>query len=206
MHYQFIQRMILQVDPKMPYCSIRIYHDLERVDPLGRSLSQPPILAKEAISALLVQIQSEWEASKEYQMLWSILSSIQLPSSIAKIVAFSLSAISVDRRNEGWNRRSAYQHVLVITLRDMLSALALSTPEIDCYVQEPDYPANDTAVLSEHSIRVLRDPQGFLELDDATALISVNSLIPVKQIVAELAMPPLIIWDYDDPSKDLMQK
>jgi hypothetical protein len=50
-------------------------------------------------------------------------------------------------------------------------------------------------ILRENGITVLDDPEGFLEVDDSTLVISCAAQVPVKQITLDLARPAAMIWD-----------
>lgn len=119
-----------------------------------------------------------------------------------KSVAFGLGSVSgpirIDRDN-----RSAYQHALLHTLRDMVASLftANVASHIDCYAQDPIYSDTDKAVLQRYGICPVDDPEGFLEVDQATAVISISPNIPVRGVIADLALPVVMIWDYVDFSE-----
>jgi hypothetical protein len=53
----------------------------------------------------------------------------------------------------------------------------------------------DKAVLEEVVIHVLDDPLGFLKVDDSNIVIFFAPSLPVRQIVADTALPAIIIWD-----------
>lgn len=99
------------------------------------------------------------------------------------------------------NVTSMAQHVLVLMLRDFLataqheaSTHGDGAAEIKCYAQDPIYTPADEKVLYEAGITVIDDPRAFLEIDDSSVVISCCPDIPVRQIVADLARPALIIW------------
>jgi hypothetical protein len=50
-------------------------------------------------------------------------------------------------------------------------------------------------VLGEEGVVVMEDPRAFLEVDEASVVIAVASDICVRQIVADLARPAVVIWD-----------
>jgi hypothetical protein len=91
--------------------------------------------------------------------------------------------------------RSAYQHALIITLRDILAERQGHLNDIGCYAQDPDYTDVDRAVLEQSGITILDDPQGFLEVDDSTVVLSFGPNVPVRQVIADIARPAMMIWD-----------
>ncbi|EAL87725.1 hypothetical protein KXW29_004631 [Aspergillus fumigatus] len=49
-------------------------------------------------------------------------------------------------------------------------------------------------VLEKSDIKVLEDPEGFLEMDDASLVFSCSPNICVKEIVVDIARPLALIW------------
>lgn len=116
-----------------------------------------------------------------------ILDSSVAGHGIEKIVAVALAAISKDDRH-----RSAFQHAFVLTLREWLHARQKS---ICCYAQDPEYEAVDKVVLGEHGIEVIDDPRAWLEVDERSILFSCAPNVPVKEIVADITRPAVVIWE-----------
>ncbi|KAF7546005.1 hypothetical protein G7Z17_g8748 [Cylindrodendrum hubeiense] len=57
-------------------------------------------------------------------------------------------------------------------------------------------------VLGSHGITVLDGVKGFLEVDDSTVVVTVSPNVPVKQIIADLARPAIIIWNRVTPAEE----
>lgn len=97
------------------------------------------------------------------------------------------------------------QHALILTLRDMfcdkLSYDSSQEKTIKCYAQDPIYNDSDIGALASLDITVLDDPDGFLQLDEETAVISIAPNICVKQVVTELSRPALIFWNLTEKGK-----
>lgn len=64
-----------------------------------------------------------------------------------------------------------------------------------CYVQDPANRPVDKAVLGEHGIEVIDDPRAWLEVVERSVLFSCGSNVPVKEIVADVARPAVVIWE-----------
>jgi len=97
----------------------------------------------------------------------------------------------------GWMRtaeaRCFAQHAAVV---DVAAALAPGGDgRVRVLAQDPAYCEADVALLAELGIQVVEDPQGFLELDDRTFVVSVACNVPQKQIVADLARPVAMLWN-----------
>ncbi|KAF2789383.1 hypothetical protein K505DRAFT_253454, partial [Melanomma pulvis-pyrius CBS 109.77] len=94
-------------------------------------------------------------------------------------------------------------HALLLTLREILwekekranIGLSGQLSEGLIYAQDPGYTPVDQVVLGEHGITVIGDPEGFLEVDDGTAVVSCAPAVLVKQIVTDLAQPSIMIVD-----------
>lgn len=130
----------------------------------------------------------EWEATKTCAELMSALKSSQRPFQISKIVGFACGPLD--------SERTLFQHAMLLTLRNFFNKQENSeAAAISCYAQDPIYNATERSVLGKAGITVLDDPEGFLEVDESTVVVSVAPNIPVKQIISDIARPALLIWD-----------
>jgi hypothetical protein len=130
-----------------------------------------------------------WEDSEDCKQLRSLFQVVPLPR-VNKIVAFACSGFG-----DGSNRPCAlYQHALILTLRDILENRP-DGEKVKCFVQDPIYTETDEHVLGNARITVLGDPRGFVEVDDQTLVISFAPNIPVRQIIADIARPPVMVWN-----------
>ncbi|KAK8856053.1 hypothetical protein PGQ11_011965 [Apiospora arundinis] len=98
-----------------------------------------------------------------------------------------------------WNSQiavhSILQHALILSLRDYLLEKGSShVDDYPCYAQDPAYSDRDKAVLGSLGITTLEDPNGFLKADDHSIVLSFYPNVPVKQIIADLCRPAVIIW------------
>lgn len=111
---------------------------------------------------------------------------------VDKVVAFACFNLSDVEMAE----KSATEHALVLALRDFFARQQhRPTIGISCYAQDPLYQDVDRAVLGELGMTVMDNPRGFLEVDDATAVFSQALEAPVRQVIADIARPALMIWD-----------
>lgn len=115
---------------------------------------------------------------------------------VTKIVAFAMGTISLrDHPNRSYTR-SLQQHALVLAIRSILDEeREEGRGGLACFAQDPEYSEVDKAVLREHGITVLEDPQGFLDVDEGSVVLSFSPNVPVKQIVADIARPAMIMWE-----------
>ncbi|KAH6621611.1 hypothetical protein B0J18DRAFT_458088 [Chaetomium sp. MPI-SDFR-AT-0129] len=68
-----------------------------------------------------------------------------------------------------------------------------SQGRMNCFVQNPLYSESDERFLAAVGITVVPDPWGFLEIDDTTLVISLDPLLPVREIVSDIAMPAVFL-------------
>ncbi|KAK3896879.1 hypothetical protein C8A05DRAFT_39575, partial [Staphylotrichum tortipilum] len=150
-----------------------------------------------------------WRETEECMRIKTLLATEPLPASITKIIAFALGDIAQPRSRQA---RSICQHAMILSVRDALDRRrGPDQPAIRCFAQDPAYNDVDEKVLGEAGITVLGDPRGFLEVDDATVVISISPNIPVRQIVADIARPAVLMWDMcfvckTDPESSRVQR
>jgi hypothetical protein len=156
-------------------------------------IPKPPSRSQDEVEQFFRLNRHAWEASEQCGQLQSIILKTTLPH-VKKIVAFACGEMAYYDKG-AWISRSAYQHALIITLRNILGELQGSVNNIECYAQEPSYTDVDREVLKRSGITVLDDPQGFLEVDDSTVVLSFAPNIPVRQIIADIAQPAMMVWN-----------
>lgn len=143
--------------------------------------------------AVLQQEKAKWDASAACRELIATLQGMadanRLPH-VDKVVAFACYRPSVVERAE----RVATEHALVLSIRDFFTRHSPTTT-VRCYTQDPIYEDIDREVLEELGMIVLDHPRGFLEVDESTAVFSLAPGIAIRQIVADIARPALMIWD-----------
>ncbi|KAL2801864.1 hypothetical protein BJX63DRAFT_438408 [Aspergillus granulosus] len=172
-----------------PYSNIRIVHYRERRNKLDGQPSQPEVAAS------LQRAIVSWRDSQSWAQMRSALGRFQL-GKVKKIVAFALGSLQTFSDEMKRANRSAFQHAFLITLRDyLLSYTTQGDSEAKCYAQDPAYTEHDTAVLQSQGITIVPDPEGFLEVNQETVVISISPNIPVRQVVLEISRPILVIWD-----------
>jgi hypothetical protein len=137
-----------------------------------------------------------WEESDTWIQIRATLLSTQATTTVRKIVAFACGTMSHTDDIPGASYNSIFQHAFLVTMQRLLQQK--TSGQIACSVQDPAYTDGDRAVLDTHGIRVLDDPEGFLEVDDESLVFSCSPNVPVKQIVVDVAKPALVLWDRVD--------
>lgn len=131
----------------------------------------------------------EWETTKTCEILKSTLKLSQPSFQVSKIVGFACGTLD--------HERTLFQHAMLLTLRDLFSKdeETSEVTAIPCYAQDPIYDETERSVLEKAGITVLEDPEGFLQVDESTVVVSIAPNISVRQIIADIARPALLIWD-----------
>lgn len=150
-----------------------------------------PIRPESETRATLQQEKAKWDAGAACRELIATLQGVadagRLPR-VDKVVAFACHRPSVVERAE----RVAAEHALVLSIRDFF---AQRSETVQCYAQDPMYEDVDRTMLGELGMTVLDHPRGFLEVDEATVVFSQAPLVAVRQIVADIARPAVMVWD-----------
>ncbi|KAK3292441.1 uncharacterized protein B0H64DRAFT_228647 [Chaetomium fimeti] len=214
LEYRILERLLTVVDPKwfMPrraYLPVKLSYIAEiRNRETDEVVSFAPPSDYATASRKFEQAKQSLEGSELFAQFKSTLASVTIPPGINKIVALGCSTMAWP--NEARAMTSMTQHILALTIRDFLAsgyateAPGESRPEIKCYAQDPMYTPTDEQVLGEAGFTLVDDPRAFLEIDEASVVISVYPDIPVRQIVADIARPAVMIWNRPrdpDPEK-----
>ncbi|KAK4033538.1 hypothetical protein C8A01DRAFT_19539 [Parachaetomium inaequale] len=159
----------------------------------GEVVPLSPVRLAPETRAILQQEKVKWDASAACRELVATLQGVadagRLPR-VGKVVAFACHSLSMA---EGAGR-VAMEHALVLSIRDFF-ARHDPTTTVRCYAQDPVYQDVDREVLGELGMTVLDNPRGFLEVDESAAVFSLAPNVAVRQIVADIAKPALMIWN-----------
>jgi SRR1 len=176
------------------YCNLQIEHWASLQDKDTKTPKfDPPLMSLESTRDFFRKNKMAWEESGMCQQLRDISKSAILPRGIRKIIGLACGSISLCD-SLSLSHRSASQHALLLTLLDVLRERD-EDMRIACFAQDPVYTSADKAVLIESGIQPLEDAHGILEIDDCSVVFSTAPDIPVKEIVADIARPSLLIWD-----------
>jgi hypothetical protein len=95
---------------------------------------------------------------------------------------------------DDFNDVSALQHAFALEMRNLIHPLQPSLGHFQSYAQDPAYSEIDKRLLEKEGFAILDDPRGFLEVDNSSVVLSIAPNIPVRQIVADIARPALLVW------------
>lgn len=177
--------MVSYIDPLLSYLPFTIcYHTAFRDAATGESTYYRRMnpMPYDELSRNFHAQRAKWESSEGRKQFAKIVAPTKaIP--VRKVVAFACGPLFF----EEFATRSALQHALILTLRDIFGQ------HVKCFAQDPYYFPDDKKILENEGVQVADDPQGFLELDDDSAVISCAPDIPVSSIVCEIARPALMI-------------
>lgn len=183
-----------QVSSAYSNCSITIQqHIVPRFKASGEYCLGVEKASSEEISERFWTAAGKWEESQQCRTLRSLLEASTIRHQVTKLIAFACGTMLSPEVRQ--NSRASYQHALILTLRDIFSKKQDPSTKIECFAQDPSYTDIDKSILQGAGVGILNDPNGFVEVDDNTLLITFAPNVPVKQIIADLARPVLIIWD-----------
>lgn len=140
-------------------------------------------------------IERQWKTSEHYAQLQEVLTNVEIPFPLAKVIAVASGKLVVRSQV---SKRRVIHHSLVSDLRSTLvrrGFFLLTALSTKSYVQDPAYMQRDKDILRSAEFTVLDDPQAWLELDESSMLVCINAGFPVADIVADICRPALIIWD-----------
>ncbi|PIG82461.1 hypothetical protein AARAC_004838 [Aspergillus arachidicola] len=160
----------------------------------------PESFLRGALTPVSIGQHQIWLESDSHQNLEHHLATLKTTANIRKIVCFGLGTLR--RLSDDEYTRTHTQHAAVETMVASLAKRGLNgSQEIKCYAQDLEYDEVDQEFLRSIGITTLKDPKGFLEVDEHGLVFSVCPDTPVKQIVTDLHWPAAMIWDTVSPSE-----
>ena len=154
-------------------------------------MSPDPVRSYQDANNIFETSIHSWEESAMCKQLKAALA-LATSHTITKVIALACGSVSSGDKLF-LTIRSAFQHALLLTVRNWL--IEGKQCKVGCYAQEPEYTRLDKTILEEHNIEVIEDPQAWLEVDDSSIVFACSPNIPVKEIVADLTRPAILIVD-----------
>lgn len=134
-----------------------------------------------------------WEARKSCKKLKSVLSSEASGHKINKIFGTACGSLAM-AETDG----IAYQHAFLLTVREWLKRRDADTQtpdiKIPCFIQDPGNTSVDKEVLPKFDMTVVDDGDAFINVDEQSVWLSIGPDIPVKEVIADIARPAVVIW------------
>jgi hypothetical protein len=148
-----------------------------------------------------------WNNSISCALLRSHLEKLRDTTKVTKIICFGLGDMCrkppdwLRRQNESKEEelnisavdRSMIQHSIALTLADAFRNHDRN--EIQLLAQDPDYTVEATEFLKRNGFKIVGQfgAGGFAEIDEESVVFSPFVSAPVKQIIADIARPALVI-------------
>ncbi|KAJ3493865.1 hypothetical protein NLG97_g4462 [Lecanicillium saksenae] len=159
--------------------------------------------------ALFMNSRLDWAASQSCQLLKSQLRQGNHLKIVKKVLCFGLGDIC--RKPPEWMKRNAKtdaeiseqevsfvrgamtQHAIALTIREICGDIADS--HVELLAQDPDYTDETKSILTASGFSIMGEhgAGGFAEIDDTSLVVSIFIEAPLKQIIADIARPPIII-------------
>ncbi|KAI0555178.1 hypothetical protein F4679DRAFT_522518 [Xylaria curta] len=174
--------------PEIAYLPMTITTCTWEIDPHpddGNNLDAP---STEELHKAFYEIEQKWKMSAYYERLQAALAAVKTSLVLDKVIGVALGPLVMETLV---NRKSIIQHALISAISSILLQRGVLSKR---YVQDPIYTQQERDVLCSAGFTVLDDPQAFLTLDNSSVLVSIAPNIPVKQIVADICRPGIIIW------------
>lgn len=156
----------------------------------------PPTVDDKYIRRFLLGKKRSWLQSpgcKELLKQAHLFQDLACP--VTKIVGFGFRTMVNTHR--GMERTRAFQHLAMLTVREMVEEIQGTKNQVQCYAQDPHYEDVEVLALASKSIgiKILPDPEGFLMVDDSTIVMHFFAGIGIGDIVMDLARPVAMVWD-----------
>ncbi|KAM3504989.1 hypothetical protein MY10362_003224 [Beauveria mimosiformis] len=163
--------------------------------------------------ALFEKKRLAWNESRSCALLRMQLEQIPAMKRVEKIICFGLGDIC--RRPAEWVRRhlakhddaearfvrnAMIQHAIALTLAQICNSSSSSSSsaggrKVKLLAQDPDYTDEAKEMLTKHGFTIVGDygAGGFAEVDNDSMVVSLFVEAPLKQIVADIARPLMMV-------------
>lgn len=144
-----------------------------------------------------------WDRSDQCAWLTSLLRDADIPTPIDRIICLGLGSPSDSEtrmlEDDRSLHRSTTQHAAALTMARVLADKTKT--EVPVLVQDPIYTQQAEALLTAEGMQVVRGFGGmaFTLIDDNSVVFTVAPNLCVKQIVADLARPAVLICNSVKP-------
>ncbi|KAK0720951.1 hypothetical protein B0H67DRAFT_644143 [Lasiosphaeris hirsuta] len=126
--------------------------------------------------ANFVRDRQTWRNTDHFRHLAATLAAITPPPNINKIIAFGCGTLEHKDKRIRLAQRS-------------------NSGVISCWAQNPAYPRADKEILEGFGYKLVQDPVGFIKVDEHSVVVSIRPDVPVRQIVADIAEPAVMVWE-----------
>lgn len=149
--------------------------------------------------------QRVWLQSPGCRELIAILERSSLPK-INNIVCFGLG--NIDRAGDDWFKlRATTQHAAALTMARVLGK-RYGKDTLPVLLQDPYYNPIEKTLLTNLGFEIVggHGALGFTLVDDASLVFTVAPDVPVRQIIADIATPAVMIWNTVKPAETALKE
>lgn len=140
------------------------------------------------------------EAWPVWDVVNAFLSSLRFPWQINSVFGIGCGSLEGSRRGIFSYNRFVDQHAFVYHLANYLQTTGLGSQYVARFFQDSTYTNDDTWTVEqigeiEERVTVLPDPVAYLAMDKQSVVFSSRATCCVKSIIADNAMPAILILD-----------
>lgn len=177
-------------DQTCAYCSMRVMHVVGERSTLDGREHIAPGEPREKVEECFDTGRDMWTMSPECAELKRLISQATSTNRASKAIGLTLGSLTRGWHEDKLRHRTTVQHAMLMTIRDVLGEQS----DVPCYIQDPAYTHTDIDILNEAGFTVLSDPNGLLEIDETSVVVSIAPDFPVKEVLVDLAKPAVIMW------------
>ncbi|KAJ6130083.1 hypothetical protein N7512_002863 [Penicillium capsulatum] len=146
-----------------------------------------------------------WQNSKSCNQLTTLVKELLGRNTVKKVLCFGLGDFCrsapewLKRQHNSWDENSEIKHVMGCMIQHSM-ALTIAqhcsgNETVPLLAQDPEYTELAKELLTEKKFKIVGPygAGGFAEIDEESIVISPFAAAPVKQIIADLARPVIII-------------
>ncbi|KAF3004531.1 hypothetical protein E8E15_000816 [Penicillium rubens] len=146
-----------------------------------------------------------WQNSKTCKHLAALVQDILGTNTVKKVLCFGLGDFCrsapewLKRQHGSWDENSEVKNVMGCMIQHSMALtiaqLCRGNKTLPLLAQDPDYTEVTEEILAKKEFKIVgtHGAGGFAEIDEESIIISPFAAAPVKQIIADLARPVLII-------------
>ncbi|CAG7932860.1 unnamed protein product [Penicillium olsonii] len=146
-----------------------------------------------------------WQNSKTCKLLAALVQDILGTNTVKKVLCFGLGDFCrsapewLKRQHGSWDEDSEVKNVMGSMIQHSMALtiaqLCCGNKKLPLLAQDPDYTEVAEEILTKKEFKIVgtHGAGGFAEIDEESIIISPFAAAPVKQIIADLARPALII-------------
>lgn len=145
-----------------------------------------------------------WQNSKTCEVLEALVQAVLSTNTVKKVLCFGLGDFCrsapewLKKQHDSWDENSEVKNVMGCMIQHSMAltiAQLCSNKTLPLLAQDPEYTELAEDILTKKGFKIVgtHGAGGFAEVDEDSIIISPFAAAPVKQIIADLARPVLII-------------